>query len=111
VTHYGVRRRVAQCNNVYIFPAMGLGLVASGAGRVTDGMFTAAAVALGEQAPVHHDPAGALLPEIADMPSAATAIAEAVAVQAVADGVAPQRSTDELRQAVRDRRWSPSYPT
>jgi Malic enzyme, NAD binding domain len=85
-----MRRRVAQCNNVYIFPAMDLDLVASGAQRVTDGMFTAAA--LGEQAPVHHDPAGAL-PEIADMPSAATTIAEAVAVQAVADGVAPQRST------------------
>jgi malate dehydrogenase (oxaloacetate-decarboxylating) len=44
------------------------------------------------------------------MPTAATAIAEAVAIQAVADGVAPQRSDDELRQAVRARRWSPAYP-
>jgi hypothetical protein len=38
----------------------------------------------------------------------ATAIAEAVAV-AVAVGVAPQRSDDEQRQAVRARRWSPTY--
>src|SRR5581483_5629766 len=76
VTHRGRQRRVAQCNNVYVFPAMGLGVVASGARRVTDGMFTAAAAALGELAPVHRDRAGALLPEIADMPSAAVAIAE-----------------------------------
>jgi malate dehydrogenase (oxaloacetate-decarboxylating) len=38
----------------------------------------------------------------------ATAIAEAVAVQAVADGLAPQRSDDELRHAVQARRWSPT---
>jgi malate dehydrogenase (oxaloacetate-decarboxylating) len=110
VTYEGVSRRVAQCNNVYIFPAMGLGAVAAAATRVTDGMFTAAATALGQQAPVFSDPQGALLPEITNMPAAATAIAEAVAIQAVADRVAPQRSADELRRAVRARRWSPVYP-
>jgi malate dehydrogenase (oxaloacetate-decarboxylating) len=101
---------VAQCNNVYIFPAMGLGVVAAGARRVTDGMFTAAATALGRQAPVLASPQGAVLPEISDMPAAATAIAEAVAIQAVADGVAPEQTDDGLRRAVRARRWSPAYP-
>jgi malic enzyme len=92
VTHNGATRRVAQCNNVYIFPAMGLGVVASGATRVTDAMFTAAATALGQLAPAHHDPTGAVLPEITDMPAAATAIAEAVAIQAVRDKAAPDRA-------------------
>ncbi|HTF53132.1 MAG TPA: NAD-dependent malic enzyme [Pseudonocardia sp.] len=110
VTHNGATRRVAQCNNVYIFPAMGLGVVAAGATRVTDAMFTAAATALGQHAPAHLDPTGAVLPEITDMPAAATTIAEAVAIQAVKDGVAPQRSADELRHVVRTRRWSPAYP-
>ena len=69
----------------------------------------AAAPALGELAPVHRDPAGALLPELVDMPEAATAIAEAVAIRAVADGAAQPRSDDDLRKAVRARRWEPRY--
>ena len=56
------------------------------------------------------DPQAALLPEIIDIPATATAIAEAVAVRAVADGVAPQRSEDELRQVVRAQRCQPAYP-
>ena len=43
-------------------------------------------------------------------PATASAIAEAVAIQAVADGVAPERSDDDLRRAVRNRRWQPAYP-
>lgn len=105
----GAKRRVAQCNNVYVFPAVGLGVVASRATRVTDAMLLQAALALGEQAPVKHDPDGALLPEVADMPTAALAIAEAVARQAVADGVAPQASDDALAKAVREARWTPAY--
>ena len=34
---------VAQCNNVFIFPTVGLGVVAAGTRRVTDGMLHAAA--------------------------------------------------------------------
>ncbi|HTW19581.1 MAG TPA: NAD-dependent malic enzyme [Mycobacteriales bacterium] len=109
IVGHGAPRRVAQSNNVYIFPAMGLGVLASGASRVTDGMFAAAAEALGVLAPVHRDPDGALLPEITDMPAAATVIAEAIAIQAVADGVAPHRSADELRAMVRAYRWTPAY--
>jgi malate dehydrogenase (oxaloacetate-decarboxylating) len=43
VTYAGVTRRIAQCNNVYVFPAVGLGVLSVGARRVTDGMMLAAA--------------------------------------------------------------------
>src|SRR6266853_893136 len=49
---FGNRRiPIAQCNNVFIFPAVGLGVIASGARRVTDQMLLAAGRALGEQTP------------------------------------------------------------
>jgi malate dehydrogenase (oxaloacetate-decarboxylating) len=49
VSHGGARFRIAQCNNIYIFPAIGLGVVASRARRVTDAMILAAGRALGEE--------------------------------------------------------------
>src|SRR5439155_14698512 len=46
---------IAQCNNIYVFPAMGLAVVASRARRITDGMILAAARALGDQSPAIQD--------------------------------------------------------
>ena len=37
---------MSQCNNLYIFPGVGLGALVARAGKATDGMFTAAAQAL-----------------------------------------------------------------
>src|SRR5262249_37796009 len=48
---------IAQCNNVFIFPAVGLGLLASQARRVTDKMMLASARALGDHSPALQDPA------------------------------------------------------
>ncbi|OBG71300.1 MULTISPECIES: NAD-dependent malic enzyme [unclassified Mycobacterium] len=106
----GVTRTIAQCNNVYIFPAMGLAVTAAQATRVTDEMMRVAAATLGDASPALTDPDLSLLPDWADVPDVATRIAHAVAVQAVADGVAPQRSEDELAQRITEVRWTPEYP-
>ena len=72
---------IAQCNNVFIFPAVGLGVVASRARRVTDGMMLAAARALGEHSPARTDPCGSLLPALRDVRAVTRAIATAVGLE------------------------------
>jgi len=106
----GVERPIAQCNNVYIFPAMGLAVTAAQATRVTDDMMRVAAATLGDASPALADPEQPLLPAWADVPDVAVRIAHAVAAQAVADGVAPKRSNEELTQRIAQVRWIPDYP-
>jgi malate dehydrogenase (oxaloacetate-decarboxylating) len=101
---------VAQCNNVYIFPAVGLGLIASGARRVTDKMMIAAARALGERSPALHDPRGALLPSLTDLREVAREIAFAVGVEAQRAGVAHPSTPEELRARIAATQWTPEYP-
>ncbi|MBI1180202.1 MAG: oxaloacetate-decarboxylating malate dehydrogenase [Alphaproteobacteria bacterium] len=99
---------IAQCNNAYIFPGLGLAVVASGATRVTDGMLMAASRAL---AAASADPACAgLLPPLAELPSVSVEIAFAVARQAQADGVAEPCSEDLLRFEIERHRWHADYP-
>ncbi len=105
----GVERQIAQCNNAYIFPAMGLAVTAAQATRVTDEMMRVAAATLGDASPALTDPSAPLLPAWTDVPDVAMRIAHAVGMQAIADGVAPQRSDDELAQRITAVRWMPEY--
>ena len=105
----GRRVEVAQSNNVFIFPAVGLGVVASGATRVTDAMMQAAATALGEVSPALTDPQASLLPPVGRLREVALHVATAVALAAVADGVAPRAVEADLRRRVSAAQWSPHY--
>jgi malate dehydrogenase (oxaloacetate-decarboxylating) len=101
---------VAQCNNVYIFPAMGLAVTAAEATRVTYDMMRVAAATLGDASPALSDPDKPLLPAWSDVPDIAVRIAHAVGRQAVADGVAPQRSDEQIAERITEVRWTPEYP-
>ncbi|WP_320670551.1 NAD-dependent malic enzyme [Patulibacter defluvii] len=101
---------VSQSNNVYVFPAVGMGVVAAQAARVTDRMLRAASAALGAQSPALSDPTAPLLPPISALRAVADEVALAVATAAVADGVAPERSGDDLRRRIANARWEPVYP-
>ena len=105
----GVERPIAQCNNVYIFPAMGLAVTAAQATRLTDEMMRVAAATLGDASPALSDPNAPLLPAWTDVPDVAVRIAHAVGLQAVADGVAPERTADELTERIAEVRWTPEY--
>ncbi|HVV88562.1 MAG TPA: NAD-dependent malic enzyme [Kofleriaceae bacterium] len=100
---------VTQTNNSYVFPGVGLGVLAAGARRVTDAMFTAAARALGALSPAHRDPAAPLLPPVDELRTVAVAVATAVARQAIADGVAAPLDDDTLAARVRATMWEPRY--
>jgi malate dehydrogenase (oxaloacetate-decarboxylating) len=109
VTYGGVTRKIAQCNNVYVFPAVGLGVLSSGASRVTDGMMLAAARALGPYSPARKDPAGPLLPPLEELLTLTPQIALAVAREAQDSGHALPSSEDALRAAIAARFWTPTY--
>jgi len=111
VSYGGRTIPIAQCNNVFIFPAMGLGLVASGARRVTNAMMLAAARTLGANSPALKDSSASLLPRLTDIRRVAAEIAIAVGIQAQKEGFAPKLTEDELRQRVTAAQWTPAYPS
>jgi malate dehydrogenase (oxaloacetate-decarboxylating) len=111
VNYDGRKIPIVQCNNVYIFPAMGLGVVASDARRVTDPMMLAAARALAANSPALKDSSASLLPPLTDLRRVAAKIALVVGIQAQKDGVAANLGEDELRQRVTAAQWTPTYPS
>jgi len=118
VSFGGRRIPIAQCNNVYIFPAVGLALVASrafdgfpGGQRVTDGMMIAAARALAEQSPALKDVTAPLLPSLKDIRATAVEIAFAVATEAMRSrNVSDRVSPSALRASIVASQWLPAYP-
>jgi malate dehydrogenase (oxaloacetate-decarboxylating) len=98
---------VTQVNNVYIFPGVGLGAIAAGALAVTDGMFMAAARALGELGSMGN--AAGLLPPIDRLRDVAQHIALVVAHQAVEDGVATLVRSVLTPEHIAGLMWSASY--
>jgi malate dehydrogenase (oxaloacetate-decarboxylating) len=109
VKYDGKTIEIAQCNNVYIFPAVGLGLAASAARRVTDKMLLAGANALGENSPALKDPTAALLPGVQNLPDIAREIAFAVGVAAQQADLAPKVEETEFRRRVAESQWMPEY--
>jgi len=109
VSYGGRKIPIAQCNNVYIFPAMGLGVVASRARSITEPMLLAAARALGANSPALKDPSASLLPPLTEIRRATSEIAVVVGIEAQKDGVAPKFSEEELRRRVAKTQWTPAY--
>jgi malate dehydrogenase (oxaloacetate-decarboxylating) len=100
---------VAQCNNSYIFPGLGLGILACGATRVSDHMLMAATRALAERSPVRTKRGGSLLPPLADSRPVSRDIAIAVATAAFDDGLATRGKRDEIPALIDAKVWRPRY--
>ncbi|MEJ2669459.1 MAG: oxaloacetate-decarboxylating malate dehydrogenase, partial [Gammaproteobacteria bacterium] len=122
----GERRiAIAQCNNSYIFPGIGLGVLSSQAKRVTDNMFMVASHALAEyndataaidpnkttkKVSTHrNDIEPGLLPDLSDIRLVSRYIAKAVYRQAIKDGVASEATAEQIDDNIDKNFWTPSY--
>ena len=109
VEYEGRTHSIAQCNNSYIFPGVGLGVVASRAKRMTENMLIAASEALADSSPKANEPNQGLLPPLDEIRDLSKVIARRVGRQAMRDGVAPEGNELALDRAIDDNFWEPKY--
>ena len=98
-----------QGNNVYVFPGIGLGAVATRATRITDEMFLQAALTLAGMVSDASLEDGSVYPPLGEIRDVSIAIARAVAQLAYASGLARAERTTDLEKQVRSHIWSYAY--
>ncbi len=109
VNHEGKLHRIAQCNNSYIFPGIGLGVLAVRASRVTDEMLLASSEVLAAASPMASGGSGDLLPPLRQIAEVSKSIAFAVAKVAQAQGHALEISDAQLHARIDQIFWTPHY--
>ena len=109
VTINGVTHTISQSNNVYVFPGIGLGVVASNASKVTDEMLMAAARAVGDPDAGEAVEGAGVLPPLEEVTLVSERIAKVVAQVASRQGVADELTDAEIDARIRAVRWEPHY--
>ena len=100
---------IPQCNNSYIFPALGLAVIAGKVSRVTDEMLIIASEQLAQASPMLATGEGALLPPLTDIAKLSKKMALAVIKMAQQQGVAPEMTDDDLKAEIDANFWLPQY--
>jgi malate dehydrogenase (oxaloacetate-decarboxylating) len=109
IEYRGKTYPVAQCNNSYIFPGIGLGIIASRAKRVSDDMLRVASETLAAASPLANTGSGGILPPLTDLAELSKRIAFAVAKVAMAQGHALEMEDDLLQAKINANFWKPEY--
>jgi len=99
----------AQGNNVYIFPGVGLGIIASWARNVPDEMFLVASRALANAVSEADLQQGRILPPLTRIREVSVDIAEAVAEVAYKRGLATKSKPENLAEYIRSLMFVPEY--
>ncbi len=109
VTLDGVTYQPGQGNNVYIFPGVGLGVLASRARLVTDSMFLAAARTLAAEVEESDLACGRVYPGLGNIRRVSLRIAMAVAEEAWRLYLAGIARPDDLETYIRNQMFEPAY--
>ncbi len=118
VEYEGKSFRISQCNNVFVFPGVGLGTLASGARAVLPEFFTAAARAVSDYVTRDEMEQGCLVPDVTTLRDVSLKVAQAVGETAISKAVSRscvfstfQHENDptRLKELVRKIRWEPDY--
>lgn len=107
VEYNGVSYAIGQANNALIYPGLGLGVIASQARLLTDGMISAAAHSLGGIVDPAQ-PGAAVLPPVSRLMDFSETVAAAVAGEARKEGLAGKEFSDP-QTLVRSAKWTPVY--
>ena len=108
-TFNGQSFEVSQCNNSYIFPGIGLGVLAARATGISDNMLMAASQALADISMEYEKAPGAILPPIKVIKEISEKIAYEVALQAVEDKLALPITAENLQRRLKANFWLPEY--
>lgn len=109
IEHNGEDFEISQCNNSYIFPGVGLGVISCKAKLVSDEMLMVASTTLAELSPGQEDQSSAVLPPLTTLPQISRKIAFTVAKTAIAQDLARDMTDDELLASIERNFWSPVY--
>lgn len=109
VTYNGRLYPIAQCNNSYIFPGIGLGVIASKARLISDEMLREASKTLAAASPKANSGEGGLLPAFTELSALSKQIAFNVAKVAMQQGLALELDDAMLLQKIEDNFWLPQY--
>ena len=110
VTVKGRSIPVAQGNNVYVFPGVGLGCLVARVREVTDAMFTLAAEIVAQSVAEDDLQAGLLFPPLTELRGLTRQIACAVVREANEQGLGTPIPGGRVERAVSDMMWRPEYP-
>lgn len=118
VTVAGRPLRIGQGNNVFVFPGMGLGLLAAGVREVRPELFTAAAHAVADSVSAADLARGIIYPPVAELRQVSRRVARAVGQAAIALGAGRpcafatfwhENSEEKLAELIEKMDWTPEY--
>jgi malate dehydrogenase (oxaloacetate-decarboxylating) len=109
VEYAGQKFEISQCNNSYIFPGIGLGVIAAKSSKISDDMLMVASTTLADLSPESILNTDGILPPLTELANLSRTIAFAVAKVAMSEGHARQISDEELSADIERNFWTPEY--